>query len=507
MGLTGAAVARTLAPPVKCHPLAPLLVLLVSASTAGAQPDERPGGSPPGVVRIRERGVLELRVPLAGRPPQTRAREATEALTHVLEQPGPDVVHLEPAEQGVALRVGTTPILELAADDAREGGATDLTLYAAVVGQRIEAALKAERRRLEIQDTVFSVSLAVFITLLAFLALRLVGRLAAQLRAALVADRERVPALRVGNVEVASQRVVRGALGLGLLVGAWIVQILVLYVWVLFVLSLFAPTRAYGARLTGSVLRPAAAILGRAGGALPMLVVAALLALVVGLVVRTLRLFFESIARGETHVRWISADLARPVGVLLRGAIVVLAVLFAAPLITGGDTGALSRLATAVLLALALGAVPLLASVAVGLPTVFSRTLQPGQMVELGGRRGRVRAVTLLEIHLEDPQGAELHIPHLVAFLHPRRALGGVSRRALEVWVDSAEDQARVESVLLEAAGSHASGARAELLSLDGRGARWRVWGIHPDLGQRVATALRDARVTLGQPGPEARRP
>lgn len=40
-------------------------------------------------------------------------------------------------------------------------------------------------------------------------------------------------------------------------------------------------------------------------------------------------------------------------GILLRGALVVLAVLFAAPLITGEDTGALSRLGTAVLLALA----------------------------------------------------------------------------------------------------------------------------------------------------------
>jgi hypothetical protein len=107
---------------------------------------------------------------------------------------------------------------------------------------------------------------------------------------------------------------VRGALRLGLLAGTRILQIVVVYVWVLFVLSLFGPTREYGARLTGSVLRPAGAMLGRAGAALPMLVVAALLGLVVALVVRTLRLFFESIARGETKVRWISAELATPVG-------------------------------------------------------------------------------------------------------------------------------------------------------------------------------------------------
>ena len=489
--------ARSVNPPTRA--LALLLLVGGAGLAAAPAPGEEPAAS--GVVRIRERALLELRAPLAGRSPTVRAREAGEALAHVLEQPGPDAVHLEPREQGMAILVGATPILELGPEDARAGGASDLALYAASASQRIDAGLKAERRRLQIQDSVFSVSLAIFITLVAFLALRLVGRFGEELAVALVADATRLPALRVGTVEVASRRVVRRALRLAVRIGSRVLQIVVLYVWVLFVLSLFAATREYGARLTGSVLRPAAAILARAGGALPMLAVAALLALVVGLAVRTMRLFFDSIARGETHVRWIPADLAQPLGVLLRGAILVLAILFAAPLITGGDAGAISRLATAVLLALALGAVPLLASIAVGLPTVFGQRLRPGEVVELAGRRGQVRAVTLLDVQLEDPEGAELRIPHLVAFLHPSRALGAVPRQALQVVVGGGEDQARVQSVLLEAAGSHASGARADLLTLDAHGARWRVTSIHTDLGQRVATALRDAQISLGRHG------
>ncbi len=485
--------------------LLPLVLVLLACRTAlAAGAESKPGSPPPGVIRIGERAVLELRVPRAQRSPQARARDASETLTHVLELPGPDVVRTEPREGAVTLLVGETPIVELTTEDAEAVGTDDLTLYAAVAAQRLDSALKAERRRLQIQDAVFSVSLAVFITLLAFLALRLLGRLGLQLQDTLLGDRERVPAFRLGTVEVASRRAVRGALRLGLRVGTRILQVIVVYVWVLFVLSLFTPTREYGARLTGSVLRPAGEILGRAGGALPMLVVAGLLGLAVALVIRTLRLFFESIARGETKVRWISADLATPVGVLLRAALFVLAVLFAAPLITGEDTGALSRLGTAVLLALALGAVPLLASIAVGLPTVLGRTVRPGEVVELGGRRGQVRSVGLLDVLLEDPEGAELRVPHLVAFLHPRRALGALPSRVLEVVVGSSEDQARVESVLLEAAGSHASGARAELVSLDAHGARWRVSGIGPDLGQRVASALRDARIPLGQPAREA---
>jgi small-conductance mechanosensitive channel len=475
-------------------------LVLLAGSVAAAAPEEKAEEAPHGAIRIREHTVLELRVPRGIRSAQVRGRDATETLTHVLELPGPDVVRVEQRDEGLVLLVGDTPIVELTIADARAAGSDDLALYGAAAAQRLDAALKAERRRLQIQDAVFSVSLAVFISLLAFLALRLVGRLGTQLQETVLGDRERVPALRLGTVEVASRRAVRGALRLGLLVGTRILQLVVLYVWVLFVLSLFTATREYGSRLTGSVLHPAGAILGRAGGALPMLVVATLFALAVALVVRTLRLFFESIGRGETKVRWISPELARPVGKLLRAAIVVLALLFAAPLITGADSGALSRLGTAVLIALTLAAVPVLASVAAGLPTVLGRTVRPGEMVEVAGRRGQVRAVTLLGVELEDSEGAGLHVPHLVAFFHPSRALGSSPRLSLEVVVAGTEDQARVESVLLEAAGSHASGARAELLSLDARGARWKVSGIHPDLGQRVAAALRDARIPLGVP-------
>ena len=136
-----------------------------------------------------------------------------------------------------------------------------------------------------------------------------------------------------------------------------------------------------------------------------------------------------------------------------------------------------------------------------GLPTVFGRTFPRGEVVEIGGQRGQVRQVTLLEILLEDPNGAEVRVPHLATLFSPARKLGSVERFAFQVTVSVAEDQTRVGNVLLEAAGSHASGSRAELMALDARGAHWRVTGIHPDLGARIAAALSDAGISLGQPG------
>jgi hypothetical protein len=161
---------------VKSRAATLILVLLLGGVAVAAGTEERPGTPQPhGVIRIRERAVLELRVPRGGRSAEARARDASETLAHVLELPGPDVVRTEPRQEGVTLLVGETPIVELTQEDASAIGTNDLSLYAAAAAQRLDAGLKAERRRLQIQDAVFSVSLAVFITLLAFLALRLVG--------------------------------------------------------------------------------------------------------------------------------------------------------------------------------------------------------------------------------------------------------------------------------------------------------------------------------------------
>lgn len=479
---------------------AALAVVLLGLTEARAAEPPPTGSSLAPAVRIRDKALVEIRVARGDRSAEVRAREATDAIAHAFDVPGADRIRMEAQEDGIAILAGPVPLLRIFPEDARAAGTDDLALYAAGVMTRIDAGYQAERRRLAIQSLVFAVSLLVFSALIAFLTLRWLGSLGGEVGGAILEDRERIPALRLGTVEVASRRAMRGAAALAFRIGTRLLQLAVVYVWLLFALSLFATTQDYGARLTASVLRPAAAILGRFGAALPALAVAAVLLLVVALVVRTLRLFFASLSTGETQVRWMPADLAEPVGMLLRAAVVLLALVFAAPLVTGSEEGALGRIGLVALLGLGLGMAPLLASVMVGLPTIFGRTFPRGEMVEVGGQRGQVRQVTLLDIRLVDAEGAEVRVPHLATLLRPARKLGPVERFTLDIAVSAAEDPARVGAVLLEAAGSHASGARAELLSLDGRGARWRVSGIHPDLGARAAVALRDAGIALNRP-------
>jgi small-conductance mechanosensitive channel len=63
----------------------------------------------------------------------------------------------------------------------------------------------------------------------------------------------------------------------------------------------------------------------------------------------------------------------------------------------------------------------LLANGLTGTVVLFGRRLRAGQTVEIGEYRGRISAIGLLEICLEEKQGVEVRVPHIYALLRPTR--------------------------------------------------------------------------------------
>jgi small-conductance mechanosensitive channel len=206
-----------------------------------------------------------------------------------------------------------------------------------------------------------------------------------------------------------------------LTVGTWIARVAVVYVWVVYALSKFDATRGYTQRLTGLVLTPLSDLLARIAVGLPVLVVLVIAGFAVFVLVRFVGLFFSSVGRRENVVAWIPTDLVPPVSSLVRFGIVVGALLFIAPLITGSTEGVLARSGWVVVLALGLAATPVLANGLVGTMVLFGRRLRAGQNVEIGQYRGRITLIGLLELCLEDDDGTEIRIPHLYTLFRPMR--------------------------------------------------------------------------------------
>jgi small-conductance mechanosensitive channel len=474
-----------------------LLLLFVPAVVAAGPPATPTRAD----ITLRDGRVLTLHAGRDGVPAPVRARIASQALADALEGEPTAGATVETKDDTASIRVGKVLVLELGPEDVAASGGPGIAELARSSAAEVDRALRAERRRAQIAEMVFHVSLLVLSGLLAWLLLRKLGDLDRGLEATLRERRRRAPALRLRGVEVVSPEGVAGALAVSLRVGRVVLQIVVAYAWLVFALSLFPFTRGAGMGLGRVVLGPAAGTLARVGGALPVTIAALVAGALLWLALRAVRLFFESIASGETHLRGVPAELAVPVGQLLRIALVVLAAVFAAPVLTGSDDGMLASVGHAALLAVALAAVPALANVAAGLPRLLGQTYRTGHVAELGGASGVVRSVGLRDVEVEDATGRRVLVPHLATLVSPTRLPGLSSAARFDLSVDPSEDQSLVREILLRTGGP---GTAADLVRLDASGALYRVSGPGADLAVRIASALRAEGVKLGGPHPGA---
>jgi small-conductance mechanosensitive channel len=447
--------------------------------------------------------VFVVRVPRGGQSAAQRAGAATQALEHAFEDTDARGVRVDENGDVAVVFLGDSPIIQLGPDDAVAAGDTSLDVHAKAVASAVQSAVSAERKRSALAATVFSISLLVFSALIVFLALGRLSLIAERARAWIEAHPERLPNVRVAGIEVIHPAALRGGVLVAIDASKWVVRLGAAYAWLLIALSLFDATRPYIAKLTG-LFTPFSTLMERAVGGLPIAIVFAVAALAVGLLVRFVALFFGSVARGETTLPWLPADLAPPTSVLLRVAIVLVAVTFAAPLVTGNEEGSLARAGAIALIALGLSVTPILATTAVGALVVYGRRLHTGERAEVGGRTGIVRAVTLLEVSLEDARGCEVRVPHLASLLHPTRLFGKHPPVVVDMTVAAGQPLARITEILVSEARRIDERATVSLDWVDVSGAGYSilVHSSESDVRSALLTALSEALdkagVTLG---------
>jgi small-conductance mechanosensitive channel len=168
-------------------------------------------------------------------------------------------------------------------------------------------------------------------------------------------------------------------------------------------------------------------------------------------------------------------DLIEPTSVVMRIGIVLLAVILAGPVVSGDPDSMLARAGSVVLLSLALATTPLLASLALGTLTIFTRRVRVGRYVELGGRRGQVTSVGLLDVRLRDADGGEVRVPHFASLLKPSRVQLDDTHVRVALCVSSEAPLLDVKELLEKTALGFGHSVSVELREIDADGARYLV--------------------------------
>jgi hypothetical protein len=468
-------------------------------------PPPKPADVPAFPVKLSDDTVFSLRATLGGKSPEVRAREASEQLKRAYAGEQTSDVTVARRQDVALLSVGRTFIVELNEEEAKLAGASSLEVYAASTASTIREKLVNDHKRAAIAKSAFSFSLVVLFGLIAFYLIRKLGDFAERARAWIEARSDKELSLRFQGIEFVRPAMLRSTGVLALSTLKWLAQAGVGYTWLVVVLSLFESTRDYTQKLTGFVVAPLSQLTGRLATALPLLVVAALAALTVFVLVRFVGLFFASVGRGEAALGWLPADLAAPTSVLLRSGIVISALVFLAPVVTGDSDGVLGRVGVISLVALGLASTPVLASGTVGAIWLYGRRLRVGEYVELGAYRGRVSEVNLLELRLTVTDRTELRVPHLLTLVRPLRLLGARPRLTLDLYVHASSSVTEVRSLLATVAGKVGSDPSVEIVAADADAIRFRIAATCESLEARTGfhiaalDALSGAGITLGR--------
>lgn len=483
-----------------------LLVIALGAFERRARADE--AAAP---VRLGDTVVFSVPGSHRGQAAPARAAKAAAALALVVQEPELPTVRVELRGDTAVVLAGNTAIVELAAEDAAASGEGSLEAYANTTAARVQHVLSSEHKRSRIAETVLSLSLVVLFALIAFYLIKKVASLGDRLRSWLEEHGDRYLTISVKSIELVRPAVLKSTALIVLSVAKWVGQFGIFYAWLVVVLSLFEATRGYTERLTGFVLSPLSQLMGRAFAALPLLVVLGFAAVSVLILVRFTGLFLASVARRETSLSWLPADLAAPASVLLRIAIVLAALVFAAPVVTGSEDGSLARTGVILLIALGLAATPLIASGLLGALVIFGRRLSAGEYVQIQGKLGRITTIDLLELRLQTRDGTEHRVPHLLLLWSTIDRFGVAPRLSVEVLVPSDSSPARVLEVLAAAAERTGRDGNAELMAMEAGGTRYRVTATLPSLASRspllqaALEGLCDAGIRLAPGAPPAR--
>ncbi|HTJ81811.1 MAG TPA: hypothetical protein VL400_08795, partial [Polyangiaceae bacterium] len=372
-------------------PLAPPSAEPEPAPSPTATPAPAPSAEPathpseaPAEVKIGETVAFVVRTHLADLSPEARAQGAMKAIKEAFDAASPEDVHVEHANELAVVYLGKTPVIQLGAADAKAAGDASLDVHADAVASQLAKAVRAEKSRSALASKIFSICLVVFFGVVVLYLWRKIAEFASRASDWLETNPQRIPAIRVRSLQILTPGAVRTGVALAISFGKWIGQFAIVYLWLLFGLSLFETTRDLSEQLNGYILSPFVALAARVASSLPIVVVVAIAVLAVAIVFRVVGLFFEGVREGSTTIEWLPPELARPTATLVRIGLVLVTLVVAAPVLTGHPDGALARAGQIGLVTLGLASVPLTASAVVGMVVVYGRRFRIGEYISVG---------------------------------------------------------------------------------------------------------------------------
>lgn len=386
---------------------------LVEARTA---PSETTSVSAAGVpVFLGGREVFRVRTSRDGLDPEQRAAAIRRRLNMAVgdERIPADSARIVQTSEGTEVRLGPRFLWMVTPGDVEGTGAADLAVLLSEMPTEVRDGILRERAGRRPIRVLLSVGLALLITLLAFVLARLllVGARRWRVWLARVVPRF-VPGLRIRGFDVVPRQQVASAVRAVLARADLVLGILLLYVYLTAVFSLFPWTQGWSWFLfhfaTDRIVELARALFS----AVPGLVVIALIFIVFRWLVHLSDRFFEAIEQGQIALAGFHPELARPSRRLVRIVLWVVAAMVAYPYVPGAHTRAVQGVSLLLGVMVSLGSTGFVGNVIAGIVLTYARSFRIGDRVKIGDHVGDVVSLGFFATKLRTIHNEEVTLPN-----------------------------------------------------------------------------------------------
>jgi len=381
-----------------------LFALAIIASLQVQAADDAPALQSAPVV-IANRTIIELRGPIAGYSAQERATMSMERIEGYLES------NIDPkvsfAEIDGATRVligGQHAFLVTRIDiDAQSGETTQIVAQEA--GRRLERAIVEHQEQGSLRYLLIAAAFSLAATLFYALVLVLLHRCSRWLgrRASAMAE-ARARKLHLGNVYLITKLVITGL--------EWFLAIVLTCIWLAFVLEQFPYTRAWGEDLAVNLLGAVTHVLLAILGAVPGLLLVAVIFLLARALIGVARVFFDRIEGGRLKLNWLDPDTVRPTRRIFGFVIWIFALAMAYPYLPGAQTEAFKGLSVLVGVMVSLGGASIIGQAFSGLILMYMRAFRRGDYVRIGDTEGTVMELGMFATRIRTGLGEEITLPN-----------------------------------------------------------------------------------------------
>jgi small-conductance mechanosensitive channel len=197
--------------------------------------------------------------------------------------------------------------------------------------------------------------------------------------------------------------------------GAALLDAVIVYAVVTFVLRRFPYTRPWGESMRGFLLDTLTTLGLGVAHALPGLFTVAVILLIARIITRAIGFYLSRVEEGRIEApSWMYRETAQPTRRLLTALIWAFAIIVAYPYLPGSETDAFKGVSVFVGLMFTLGSAGIVQHIMSGFMITYSRALRVGDFVKIGEVEGTVTHLGILSTKVRTPRREEITIPNAV---------------------------------------------------------------------------------------------